>query len=423
MAPEMNSPWTLSRKLAFRFFFPFFILSTSIWNFIPVLDQWASKFYYYPSFFVQNYILKLTETPRWVHDPTGNGDTLDDWILLLTYGVLSAVICIIWSVLDRKRTAYTRLESGLQIGLRYYLAFVMFGYGIDKLFLLQMPYPSLAQLHTPLGEFTPMRLTWMHIGYSAPYQFMGGFLETLGGALILFRRTKVLGGVLLLSVLTQVVMLNYFYGVPVKIFSTLLLIMTIYILKDHLKALIFFMLGRPHQAIVIQTFQSGKVWLNKVRPFVKGGFVIFAVGGCIASAAQAYTQRASIEKIPVYGAYAVSKFIQNSRELSLSESNDRWNFVVFGEGLQDKTSATLIRRGISDYQKAWTTLSATDSIRIEFSDTTIFSFNGRYSRSEAGVELLGKVDGDSVIISLTADDKNLTLPNRKFRWVLEQKDF
>ena len=156
---EPAEPWDLWKRVAFRFVFAFFVLKTAVWTFIPYLGSYLRQFTYYPSFFLQNYVFRLHETPRWEHPPTGSGDTLDDWMLNLAYLGVALLATVIWSLLDRKRPHYAPLDRGLKVGLRYYLALIMFNYGISKLFVNQMPYPSLAQFYTPLGEFTPMRFT------------------------------------------------------------------------------------------------------------------------------------------------------------------------------------------------------------------------------------------------------------------------
>ena len=48
-----------------------------------------------------------------------------------------------------------------------------------------MPFPALSQLATPLGDLLPMRFSWLFIGYSAPYQFFSGAMETIAGLLLL----------------------------------------------------------------------------------------------------------------------------------------------------------------------------------------------------------------------------------------------
>src|SRR5678816_2514199 len=97
------------------------------------------------------------------------------------------------SLLDRKRTRYDRLAFWLRMIVRYYIATAALSYGIIKLFRLQMPFPSMSQLATPLGDLLPMRFSWLFIGYSAPYQFFSGAMETLAGLLLLYRRTVTAG--------------------------------------------------------------------------------------------------------------------------------------------------------------------------------------------------------------------------------------
>lgn len=418
----MNN-WSEIKKIGFRFLFPFFILWTSGWGLIPFVDQWIYQFYYYPSFFVQNFILRLWDSPKWEHSPTGSGDTLDDWILLLAYIILSVIICFVWTVADRKRLNYSKLETGLYIGLRYYLAFVMFGYGIQKLFLLQMPYPSLTQLYTPLGEFTPMRLTWMHIGYSHYYQFIGGLLETLGGLLILFRRTKFIGGLLLLIVMTQVAMLNYFYGVPVKIFSTFLVVITIYILKDNLLTLGQFVIGKSDQKITINSLRIENKWLNKARIILKIAFIAYAFGATFYYSADYYFQQKRIKNIPLYGAYQVIEYLESDKDSILIPNLDRWNFIVFGEGFEENQSSTLIRQGYSTYQRATTTITSLDSINITFHGDVSTIFKGKYFMTDDIVEMSGKIEKNSITVKLKKDNHKLVLPNKQFKWIMEQSDF
>jgi len=69
----------IGQRIAFRSIFVYFVLKTSLWSFIPILGSYLHKFYYYPSFFIQNNILKWHDPPRWEHPSTGSGDTLDLW--------------------------------------------------------------------------------------------------------------------------------------------------------------------------------------------------------------------------------------------------------------------------------------------------------------------------------------------------------
>ncbi len=75
-------------------------------------------------------------------------------------------------------------------------------------------------MQTPLGDLSPMRLAWLFIGYSVPYEIFGGLLETVSGLLLSFRRTQLLGSLMTLATIGNVVMINFCYDIPVKLFSS-----------------------------------------------------------------------------------------------------------------------------------------------------------------------------------------------------------
>ena len=78
--------------------------------------------------------------------------------------------------------------------------------------------PRLSQLATPLGDLLPMRFSWLFIGYSVPYQFFSGAMETIAGLLLLYRRTVTAGLFAATGAFMNVVMINLAYDVPVKLF-------------------------------------------------------------------------------------------------------------------------------------------------------------------------------------------------------------
>ena len=81
-----------------------------------------------------------------------------------------------------------------------------------------MPFPALSQLATPLGDLLPMRFSWLFIGYSVPYQFFSGAMETIAGLLLLYRRTVTAGLFAATGAFLNVVMINLSYDVPVKLY-------------------------------------------------------------------------------------------------------------------------------------------------------------------------------------------------------------
>ena len=96
---------------------------------------------------------------------------------------------------------------------RLVLALGMMPYGVSKLFLLQFQVAASAYAQ-PLGETPSTTLTWAFLGYSPVFQFRLGTFEIIPAVLLLFARTRRLGALLLLPVVLNVAMFNYFlaYG-------------------------------------------------------------------------------------------------------------------------------------------------------------------------------------------------------------------
>jgi hypothetical protein len=126
----------------------------------------------------------------------------------------------------------------------------MIGYGLAKLFPLQMAPPSLAVLNEPLGNTSPMTMLWTLIGLNPAYQMICGAAELTAGILILFRRTGLLGELLTAFLATNIVLYNFCYDVPVKLYAAHLVLMSLALIVPDMPGLFnFFFLHRPCKPI------------------------------------------------------------------------------------------------------------------------------------------------------------------------------
>jgi hypothetical protein len=82
-----------------------------------------------------------------------------------------------------------------------------------------------------------MQLLWMFMGSSIPYVIFTGAAEMLGGLLLAARRTTTLGALVCIGILSNVVMLNFSYDVPVKLYSSHLLLMAVFLAAPDLRRL------------------------------------------------------------------------------------------------------------------------------------------------------------------------------------------
>src|ERR1700739_1489736 len=93
-----------------------------------------------------------------------------------------------------------------------------------KVFPFQMPPPSIAILNEPAGNMAPMTFLWNLIGLNPVYEIICGSAEVLGGLLLLLRRPPLAGALFSTFVVTNVVLYNFCYDVPVKLFAVNLLL-------------------------------------------------------------------------------------------------------------------------------------------------------------------------------------------------------
>jgi hypothetical protein len=91
---------------------------------------------------------------------------------------------------------------------RYALALGMMPYGISKLFQAQFQVFA-SQYSTELGTLSGNTLTWAFLGRSPWFQVLLGVTEIIPSALLLFRRTKTIGAVLMVPPALGVCLVNF----------------------------------------------------------------------------------------------------------------------------------------------------------------------------------------------------------------------
>jgi len=157
---------------------------------------------------------------------------------------------------------------------RYYVGLYMIIYGVIKILGEQFRFPSLEQLGQTYGDSSPMGLLWTFMGYSKVYTFFSGVCEFIGGFLLLFRRTTALGSLISIGVMINVVMMNFCYDIPVKLFSTHLVLISIVILSPDIKRICDFFILHKVSSLTIPKLELTKKWMKIVRVIIKSCIVI-----------------------------------------------------------------------------------------------------------------------------------------------------
>jgi uncharacterized membrane protein YphA (DoxX/SURF4 family) len=424
--PVTPAGWNLALRIAFRFAcaylflylfaFPAGLIPGTRWFSDAYVKAWDALIPW-----VGKHLLVLSTdiTVR----PNGSGDTTYNYVQVLCYLVLAGVAATVWSVLDRRRTQYAKAHDFLRIYVRYALAVTMLSYGLSKVFKMQFPFPSAEKLVQPFGEASPMGLLWTFMGYSTGYNLFTGGAEVVGGLLLFFRRTTTLGALVVVGVMTNVVALNFFYDVPVKLYSSHLLLMAVFLLVPELRRLAnVLVLNRPTEPVVLRMpFQP--LWLERGSRAVKVLFVGWVVYSMPSSTWERRTKWGdAAPRHALYGVYEVESFTRDGQGIPLLAGDaTAWRYMMVG------TRGRLGVRFMNDTAQRFSMEDEPEKKAFTLSPT---SFPGEKSSekftltwSQPDPEHLvveGSFQSAAIQVRLKKiDESKFLLVNRGFNWIQE----
>jgi hypothetical protein len=348
----------------------------------------------------------------------GSGDTTYDYVLLLFISIVSVFGCIIWTLIDRKQLNYQKLYYWLTVAVRFYLGLMLINYGLVKVIKMQFPFPNLYRLSSTYGESTPMGLAWTFLGFSTGYNLFMGMAELMG-FLLLFRRTLVLGAIIALMTTANVMAVNYFYDVPVKILSTALFLMSIYLLVPNFKRLFsFFIYGETAKLRDIEPPVIRRKWLANAKPAIKLIIVLIPALFSFLMLITRHSRYDSAKKLPLYGIYKVIGFNWQKDTTQNSVYALEWsNLIIETEG---RSSIRFID-GTRDFCDL-NIDTVKRQIFLTFKDDVKAIHNFSYSRPDTvygqeNFSLDGTLFGNPVKIKLRK--QKLPLVETGFNWINE----
>jgi hypothetical protein len=106
-------------------------------------------------------------------------------------------------------------------------------------------------------------------------------MELVACVLLCFRRTATLGALVCLAVMTNVTLMNYFYGVPVKLYATMItLSAAVLVLYDARRLFNVFVLNRPvapsNESTIVQD-RVPAVWRRVIKTVAVGSVALSSV--------------------------------------------------------------------------------------------------------------------------------------------------
>jgi uncharacterized membrane protein YphA (DoxX/SURF4 family) len=259
----------------------------------------------------------------------GSGDQLYDYILLLCLFVVAIMATAIWSWVDRKRTNYDQLYQWLRVFVRLTLAVAMMGYGANKLFRMQFPAPPLYRFVDYYGNSSPVGLLWTFMGMSRAYSLFAGIAEMVGGLLLIVPRFTTLGALVVFGVMSNVLMLNFCYDVPRKIYSVHLVLMSLFLLLPDIKRLLnFFLLNLPTEpAPTVPLLKDPRS--NRWGLWLQYGIGVAAIGLSLNHAHNDAIKSNAYLPPPIRGIWSVDEFVlDGTPQAPVLGGSDRWQRVV-----------------------------------------------------------------------------------------------
>jgi len=419
--PEPAAPaWGPVKRILFRFGFSYLVLYVlrSVLQVLGSIPQGEAVAGWYASLWdaVVPWVGRHLLAVEAVSHPSGSGDTMFKWVQVLCFLILALAATVVWTLLDRRRTHYERLYEWLRVYVRFGLAVVMIEYGGLKIIPSQFPRPSLYRLTEPFGDSSPMGLLWTFMGASGPYTTFAGLTEWLGGGLLLFRRTAPLGALVCIGALTNVVMLNFCYDVPVKLFSTHLLAMAVFLAAPHLRRLAdLLVLNRP----VSPAPEPRLIRRRGLRRAVLAFQVLFAAG---LSIHMLYTARKDLaeyyaDRSPLQGIWKVEALQVDGREGPPPGAETlQWSRVIFGD-----SNVVAIRLASGSRRYGVRLDPARGTLALTRRSEPAWKALLAYQRPAPDrLTLDGTFDGHAVRASLQRiDESQLPLLGRGFHWVSE----
>ena len=424
--------WPLWQRVLFRFCTIYLLLQIEPWGWfgqLPFLGTVLQPWGRLVDWAVQTANRNVFHVRDTLVQVNGSGDTSWAWTQVWLYLSLALIACVIWSVLDRRRAHYDRLAYWLRTIVRYYIAAAALSYGIIKLFALQMPFPTQSALSTPLGDFLPMRLSWIFLGYSFKYQFFSGLMEAAAGVLLLYRRTVTLGLLVAAGAFANVVMINMSYDVPVKLYASHLMFACLFLLAwDWRRLFSFLVLNQPAQGTALYEPHFTKTWQRVGMWCVWGLFVWLLALAPFLNAMQRYAVVTNPPKgVPfATSIYDVKQYVFNGKIIEpLLADTMRWRDVIFDTngsgsvGTKDHLFWQRYGRGYFRFnadttQKTavvWKTSAALDS-------TYLFSL--RYEVPDSStIKLWAVIHNDSIYAELVRSPRHFQLAERQFHWLSE----
>jgi hypothetical protein len=351
-----------------------------------------------------------------------NSATSDDmfgWSTAFCLLVIATVATVVWSLLDRRRENYAELHKWFRLFLRFALVGTMIAYGLAKVILIQMPYPSLTRLLQPFGTVSPMGILWGSMGSAPAYEIFAGCAEVAGGLLLIFPRTATFGALISLADMIQVFTLNMTYDVPAKLLAFHMILLSCFLLAPDVPRLVRFLLLNRAAAPSTQVQLFRSVRANRIALVAQIIFGLWLVGLYGYEYWGYWSIQGGGRPLPaLYGIWEVKQMLidEQPRPPLLTDST-RWRRAIFD--YPDRMAFQRIDDSIAPYGASVNLPDKT--LALTKSDDKNWAANFTFQRPARDQLILdGRMDNHQVHMELQLIDRNsFLLVSRGFHWTME----
>lgn len=234
---------------------------------------------------------------------------------------------------SQRNINYSNLYHWTRVVLRYRLGIILVAYGLLKLFPLQMPFPSLSNLHTNYGDFYAWKIYYHTTGITPWYESFLGAIEVAAGILLFFRNTTTLGAGVIIGFSGNVFAANLAYQGGQEYLSLLIIVIATILFTFDFRRLfrLLYKFEKVEANNVVPEYNSK--W-NRRRLIFKSTVYVYLLFIGLSFACSWSTSPFKYPKGKglegAYGYYNVKTFKVNGQEIPYSRTDSvRWQNVVF----------------------------------------------------------------------------------------------
>ena len=344
-----------------------------------------------------------------------SSDSLGLYLLMPILFMISLLLTICCNLarisnLNKEKTIYFIRNSAT-----YYLAWILLKYGFDKVFKCQFYLPEPNILFTRFGDLDKDILFWSTIGSSRSYSIFMGLLEIIPGVLLVFRKTRNLGVLIAIGIFIQVVAINYSFDISVKLFSSFLLLISLFLFAP-ISITFWQLLSNQVEKINPSVVQNNLFSLHfKFARIFKLVFILLIIGESLVPYFKVQNFNDDNFKRPIlHGVYKMDYSLIGRDRIPESENPIKYIFIHRDGYLifQDKEEE------MQDY-KLEVNPKKQRLVVVDYSNKKTF-FNYRYSNKtkQLTLELLPK-NTKSVHHFKEIDWRKMPLLQKQFHWAVD----